>query len=135
MTHVIPLPAECRRIQGVVTCSWFRRAIAALLFLVTALMPVTQAAAVCAGWSSSAVERMACCRGAEGHCAARSADDCCADRENRQHAETAGAITVTAAPMVARHVVAQPRPVRLPLVPPAASSRPDTYLLDSVFLI
>jgi hypothetical protein len=135
MTHVIRLTLDCRRMRGVVNCTRLERGYATVLLLVAALMPVTQAAAACSGWKASVAERMACCRGAAGHCAALSADDCCADRESRQHAEVAGFISAPAAPTSAGQPVPERPRVRFQLVPRATSSRPHTYLLDSVFLI
>ena len=98
--------------------------------------PATYAAAACAGWSNSAAERMACCQAAAGHCAAISADDCCAAGEQRQNLE---GVAIVAVP-------SDDGPGSLLAVPPPAHraaetghhsipGRPDTYLLDSVFLI
>jgi hypothetical protein len=135
MTHVMLAPVDCRRMRGVVNCSRLRRAYATLVVLVAALMPVAQAAAACTGWKASVAERMACCHSAGGHCAALSPDDCCADHESRQHAEVPVAISVPAASTSGGQLVPQQPRVRSQLVPPGTSSRPDTYLLDSVFLI
>jgi hypothetical protein len=98
--------------------------------------PATYAAAACAGWSGSAAGRMACCQAAAGHCAAISPDDCCADAEERQNLESTPA-TAVAPPQGVTATPVVRRPLRRPsaVVHQTAPGRPDTYLLDSVFLI
>ncbi len=85
----------------------FRRLIAIVLLSVTA--PLTYASALCAGWSGSAAERMACCERAEAGCASVAADECCADGEQRQNQETVTAVPVTTAVAQSQPVPALPR--------------------------
>ena len=112
----------------------FRRIAALLLLLAT--LPVAHATAVCAGWSASAAERMACCeRGASG-CASVSADRCCADGEQRQNVETPAAIIAAADSEHSESIAVLTLDRRAsPADPRALATRPATYLLDSVFRI
>ena len=111
-----------------------RRLVAVLMLL--AMGPVPSAAAACGGWSASASERMACCRSAANHCAAVSADDCCADRETRQNLETVTATPVSPGEMSSERVAPAVRPLRsLRVALRPLAERPSAYLLDSVFLI
>jgi hypothetical protein len=100
-----------------------------------AKMPNTHAAAACAGWVPSAASRMACCRAAAGHCAAVSADDCCAERESRKNLEAVSATLVSIGSLVSERLAPERRLVHSCLAPRPSSGRPDTYLFDSVFLI
>jgi hypothetical protein len=106
------------------------------MILLLIVGPTTYAAAACAGWSSSAAERMACCLAVAGHCAAISSDDCCADGEERENVESATAVAVAPPEGVSATPNVRP-PLRRPsaAVHQTAPGRPDTYLLDSVFLI
>lgn len=92
--------------------------------------------AACAGWSTSAAERMACCQRSAQTCPALSADDCCADGAQRQNLETAAPVLVSPGATVS-HPLPVVAAARGPLVDDPRSSRgdPATYLLDSVFLI
>jgi hypothetical protein len=98
--------------------------------------PTTYAAAACAGWSNSAAERMACCQAVAGHCAAISADDCCAAGEQRQNLE---GVAIVAVPSDEGRgsllTIPAPAPRAAETGHRAIPGRPDTYLLDSVFLI
>lgn len=98
--------------------------------------PMTYAAAACAGWSSSAAQRMACCQAAAGHCAALSADDCCAAGEQRQNLEGVAVVALSSDDGPGR-LLARLRPARRAAETAHRSlpGRPDTYLLDAVFLI
>lgn len=90
---------------------------------------------LCAGWSNSAADRMACCKRGGGSCASVSADDCCADGEQRQNIEGASAVVVPS-PLIASSVLSVTASVRQPLGPSSSRvDRADTYLLDSVFRI
>lgn len=111
------------------------RRLAALITLVM-LAPVTYAGAACSGWSPSPAERMACCQAGEGRCASISADDCCADSEERQNLETVVAALTSPGKGVDEAVLAPPPGCRPAAVAHrSAPGRPATYLLDSVFLI
>ena len=109
---------------------------AAALLLLLATMPVAHATAVCAGWSASAAERMACCERDASGCASVSADGCCADGEQRQNVETP-ATAVAAADSVQSESIALLTFDRRasPADPRSLATRPATYLLDSVFRI
>jgi predicted cupin superfamily sugar epimerase len=91
---------------------------------------------LCGGWSNSAADRMACCKRAGSSCASVSADDCCADGEQRQNVESPSAL-VTATRPIASEVLL----VASTLLPSfyfdsfSLTDRHDTYLLDSVFRI
>ena len=112
----------------------FRRLVAIITLAV--MGPGAYAAVACGGWSGSTAERMACCQAAAGHCAAISPDDCCADGEQRQNLDSAPAIAVAPPEGVSATPAVRP-PLRRPsaAVHQTAPGRPDTYLLDSVFLI
>jgi hypothetical protein len=90
---------------------------------------------LCAGWSNSAADRMACCKRGGG-CTSVSADDCCANGEQRQNIEGAFAVVIPA-PLLASGFLPISSSVRQPLDSESSSlaDRPDTYLLDSVFRI
>ena len=105
------------------------------IILLAAMVPVTHAAIACAGWMPSSAGRMACCRAAAGHCAAVSANDCCADREGRKNLEAVSTTLVSVGSLESERVVPERRLVHRCLTPRPFSGRPDTYLLDSVFLI
>jgi hypothetical protein len=98
--------------------------------------PATSAAAACAGWSNSAAERMACCQATAGHCAAISADECCASSEQRRNLEGVALTAITPDDGPGTRLMAV-RPTRraAETAHRAAPGRPDTYLLDSIFLI
>jgi len=114
--------------------SRFRRF--AAITLICVMAPLTYASAACAGWSGSATARMACCERGDAGCASVSADDCCADAEERQNLETVIAPLVTqGATISCRIPVTPPVPRSFVLDPRLLAERPDTYLLDSVFLI
>jgi len=111
-----------------------RRLTAIVLLMV--LAPVTYANVACAGWAGSAAERMACCLRADDACESVSADDCCADGEQRQTLETVVAVLVTPGAATSEPLPAVfRRPRSFVLDPRSLAARPDTYLLDSVFLI
>lgn len=114
-----------------------RRRLGRLVSIITLMVmgPGAHAAAACGGWSGSAAARMACCQAAD-HCAAISADDCCADGEQRQNVESAPLIVVAPPTGVSATPAVRP-PVRRAsaAVHQTAPGRPDTYLLHSVFLI
>jgi hypothetical protein len=98
--------------------------------------PATYAAAACAGWSNSTAERMACCQVAAGHCAAISADDCCAAAEQRRNLEGVAIVAVPSDDGPGKLLVITPPADRASETGHRAiPGRPDTYLLDSVFLI
>jgi hypothetical protein len=98
--------------------------------------PATYAAAACAGWSNSAAERMACCQAAAGHCAAISADDCCAAGEQRQNLQGVAIVAVPSNDGAGSLLAIRPLARRATETGHRAiPGRPDTYLLDSVFLI
>lgn len=110
-----------------------RRASALLL-----LMAVSASnAALCTGWSNSLAERMACCERRAGNCSggSLSADDCCADGEQRQNAERLAVLIV--APPVHAEALALLRSANesaaVPVAPPIDGH--NTYLFDSVFRI
>lgn len=108
----------------------------AAIALLVVMAPVTYAAAACAGWSNSAAERMACCQRSNHGCDSLAADGCCADGEQRQNAEHVSAILITPGRMLSHPVPAALRQPRSFVSDPVSlTSRPDTYLLDSVFLI
>ena len=109
--------------------------VAAIVLLVL-MAPVTYASAACAGWSASAAERMACCQRSGDTCASLSADDCCAEGEQRQNLEQVAAALVTPGLTVSHRVpAATARPRSFVSDPVSLTERPHTYLLDSAFLI
>jgi len=119
---------------AVASGSTLHRFVAVLTLLM--MGPVLHGAAVCSGWSGSASERMACCHTAAGHCAAVSADDCCADAEQRQHADAVAIVLVSPGETTAGLLIPAQRIQRASaLAHRQATGRPATYLLDSVFLI
>jgi hypothetical protein len=91
---------------------------------------------LCAGWSNSSHERMACCQRAGSDCGSVSADDCCANGEQRQNIEGASAVVVFS-PLIASSFLSITASIQQPFDSQSASlaDRPDTYLLDSVFRI
>jgi hypothetical protein len=109
------------------------RVLALCLALVFA---VGSASELCDGWSSDAAGRAACCARMETHCATWSADDCCAQGEQRQNREQ-----VRSFPQPARDMTAAARV--LPTMPsmavesalPAAGQKLRPHLLHAVFLI
>ena len=120
--------------QVVRNLSRLRRLAAIVLALV--LTPVAYAGVTCGGWSASAAERLACCARGDSGCATVSADDCCADAEQRQNAQTMAAVLVTPGVADSEPVpVAPPVPQSFVLDPRARAERPPIHLLDSVFLI
>jgi hypothetical protein len=105
------------------------------LMLLMMLSPLTYAGAACAGWSGAPGDRMACCQRAAG-CASVSADDCCAEGEQRQNLEQVAAALITSGATVSQRLhAAAPRPQCFVPDPLSLTGRPATYLLDSVFLI
>lgn len=106
------------------------------VIVLVAMAPLGHVAAACVGWSGSAAQRMACCRSAGDGCTAVSADGCCAHGQTRRNLETVSA-TLPSPDLTDFELVlpaARPaRTLRVALRP--LSERPDTYLLDSVFLI
>jgi hypothetical protein len=92
----------------------------------------------CAGWASSAEARMDCCT-ASGHtCEHSGADACCAEGEQRKHAQP-GPFLVGVVPVdVVARVIAPPE-LRVWYPDPdsthAPVDHPETYLLFSVFLV
>ena len=109
--------------------------IAAFALLLT-LAPAAYAGAVCAGWASSAAERMACCQRANGGCAALSPDDCCASQEQRQNQESGTIVVII--PVSTPFVLAPVASKRVDTIdrdPRALVPLPATHLLNSVFLI
>jgi hypothetical protein len=114
--------------------STLHRCVAVLTLLI--MGPLGHGAAACSGWSGSAAERMACCQAAAGHCAAVSADDCCADTEQRQNASAVPFVLVSPGERTAGLLLpAQTIRRASALAHRQATGRPATYLLDSVFLI
>ncbi|CAN5851742.1 hypothetical protein BH24ACI5_BH24ACI5_23400 [soil metagenome] len=114
--------------------SRLRRLAAFVLALV--LTPIVYAGVVCAGWSASAAERHACCADADAGCTSISADECCADSEQRQNAQVAAAIVITPGALVSERVPTAPAvPQSFVLDPRSLVARPAIHLLDSVFLI
>lgn len=108
----------------------------AVLVLALVLTPVAYAALACAGWSAPAAERHACCAAVDTECASVAADTCCADGEQRQHAQVVTAVVITPGPLVSEPVPAAPAvPQSFVLDPRALAARPSIHLLDSVFLI
>ncbi|CAN5667153.1 hypothetical protein BH18ACI5_BH18ACI5_09000 [soil metagenome] len=104
--------------------------------LLVVMAPVAYTTATCAGWSGSAAERMACCTREGASRASASADDCCAGGEQRKNSETVATVLVTPGLQLAHPVpVVTRRPPSVIDSPPSLSDRPDTYLLDSAFLI
>jgi hypothetical protein len=79
---------------------------------------------------------MACCAREGAACGSVSADDCCADGEQRQNIEGAPGLLV-ASPAVTSWVLPVAAPVQRPHTSHSESlaDRPHTYLLDSVFRI
>ena len=119
---MVLIPSAVRRLAAI-----------ALLLLMT---PVIYAGAVCAGWSASAAERLACCQRSGDACATLSADDCCAEGEQRQNLEQVVAVPITRSNAVSYFIPrTSPRPRSFVSDPVSLTDRPDTYLLDSVFLI
>lgn len=114
--------------------SWLHRMSAIVLAL--ALTPAAYAGVACGGWSNSAAARQACCAGADGACTTISADECCADGEQRQNVEVVPVVT-TAPAATAADCVATVRPLSpcYVLDPHALANRARIHLLDSVFLI
>lgn len=120
--------------KPVISLRTLRRTAALLLLL--AWMPVAHATAVCAGWSASAAERMACCQRDASGCASVFADRCCADGEQRHNVEACAAtpavtdsVQSESVALLTVHLRAQPADPR------SLATRPATYLLDSVFRI
>jgi len=120
----------------------FRQGVLAAV-MVAALLATTSVS-VCAGWTSSAEARMACCAMAGHDCSREHADDCCAAGEQRQHSEIPGALSSIApphllailtpsAPLAAAELIARAWRPRQP--PDIARSSADARLLLSVFLI
>ena len=112
-----------------------RRLIVVGLLLV--LAPVTHAETTCAGWSTSAAERIACCKRADAGCPSMSSDACCAEAEQRQNLQVAGMILVTPGALVSLPLPAITA-VHWHQIAPQSSAIFDgrrTHLLDSVFLI
>ena len=108
----------------------------ALVMLLVVMAPVAYTTATCAGWSGSAAERMACCKREGAPQALASADSCCAGGEQRQNLEMAAAVLVSPGQLLSRPVPVVPlRPQSFILDPRSLSDQPDTYLLDSVFLV
>ncbi len=108
----------------------------AAITLLVVLAPLTYASVACAGWSGSAAERMACCQRSGDACATMSADDCCADEEQRQNVEMAATVLVTPGATTSHPLpTAAARAQCSSLDSRLLAARPDTYLLDSVFLI
>jgi hypothetical protein len=106
------------------------------LILLMMLSPLTYASAACTGWSGSAADRMACCQRSGDGCASLSADDCCAEGEQRQNVEQVAAALITPGATVSHAIPAVARrPHSFVSDSPSLTERPDIYLLDSVFLI
>ncbi len=108
----------------------------ALMALLVVMAPVAYTTATCAGWSGSAVDRMACCKREGTAKASASADDCCASGQQRKNVEMAAAVLVSPGQLLSRPVpIMSQRPQSFVVDPRSLSDRPETYLLDSVFLI
>jgi hypothetical protein len=134
MTAVIRPATNWRRMPIVLTQSRLQRLAALVLALV--LTPMASAGVACAGWSSSAAGRHACCARVEAGCVPVSVDACCADGEQRQNAQVVAAIVITPGPLVSEPVPAvRAVPQSFVLDPHALAARPSIHLLDSVFLI
>lgn len=110
-----------------------RRLTAALTLIIALLTPQV---ALCAGWSPSPADRMACCKRAGHSCGSVSADDCCADGEQRQNSERLTALVIEppvrdAAPIAPLTSLQYSNgPITLP-----ACDGQHIHLLDSVFRI
>lgn len=128
-------PGHGHRITTVASGSALHRFVTVLTLLV--MGPMLHGSAACSGWSGSASARMACCQAAAGHCAAMSADDCCADAEQRQNANTVAIALVSPGEEPAAGLMLPAQKIRRAsaLAHRQTAGRPDTYLLDSVFLI
>jgi hypothetical protein len=120
---------------AVASGSTLHRFVAVLTLLV--MGPVLHGAAACSGWSGSASARMACCQAVAGHCAAISSDDCCADAEQRQNAGVVAIALVSPEAETTAGLLLPAQKIRRAsaLAHRQTTGRPDTYLLDSVFLI
>jgi hypothetical protein len=110
---------------------WLTRVL--LLFVLAAASP---SVSLCAGWASSAAERMACCERDASGCASVSADSCCADGETRQNIEALAAVVTLQQPLATTvPIVAAPRPALRAVDPRSLAKVPATHLLHSVFRI
>jgi hypothetical protein len=115
-----------RRLTGVV-------ALLAMLSMASSVLDT------CAGWGSSAEARMNCCTAAGHQCDHSSADACCAQGEQRRHAqpEMAAVLAGLAVDVVSR--VSTPPELRVwypdPRSTHAPAEPPDPHLLFSVFLV
>ena len=91
---------------------------------------------LCQGWSSDAREREACCARMENACDRMASADCCAEGEQRSQRATPPA---TPQPVLDMTPCACVKPLaRLaPADDPGAllATRPETHLLNAVFLI
>lgn len=64
-----------------------------------------------------------------------SADECCADQESRRNLEAVSATLVSTVPLAMARLLPVRRQARGTVAPRPFRGRPETYLLDSVFLI
>ena len=106
--------------------------------LVLATIAAAPLASMCAGWSSVAVERMACCKAARHHCESTISDDCCAAGEQRQNVNVTvpfvllPAVALCLGPVSASPTTAARIPER---TAPTFPTPLDTYLFGTAFLI
>ena len=91
---------------------------------------------LCHGWSSNAQERAACCARMENACDRIASADCCAESEQRRQRTTPPA---TPQPAADTTLCGRVTPVVQRVATNAADSssaaRPETHLLNAVFLI
>lgn len=123
----------CRHTRAVTESPVLHRLMAVVVLL--ALAAASPAVTLCAGWASSAAERMACCERDSSGCTV-SSDSCCAEGEAQQNVETPAALIPVREPAVsaAPGVIAPRRPVRA-ADPRSLAEPPAPYLLHSVFRI
>ena len=110
----------------------FRQVLASLLVLVFTAAAFGD---LCAGWSSNAADRAACCARLANHCASWAPDDCCEKGEQRRTRDLVRAVPLPAQDMT-------PGPLVAPIAAPATdlhlqvlAERPHAHLLHAVFLI
>ena len=97
---------------------------------------VGSASELCDGWSADASGRAACCERMASRCATWSADDCCAQGEQRQNREQVRSLPLPARDMTAGALLVPAIPsMAIESAPPAALQGLRLHLLHSVFLI
>lgn len=111
----------------------YRRVLSTALLLVVSALA---AADLCHGWSNSASERAACCSRMANACARVTADECCADKEQRDARQLPPATPQPARDMTAGPLLVAFDPDSAFVVTyHLADARPRVHLLHSVFLI